>query len=141
MRGGSSDRSRARDAAFLGLECRRQARLFDGARAGRGVHLSAAAVGDAAANGGVLVIYLVAMVAPSTEETPRLIAELQRVSDGWVRLDDQSWIVFSELDANALRDCVGAVAAAALVLHLSGGWASKGFEDAAGWLKQARGRF
>lgn len=87
------------------------------------------------------MIYLVRMIAPSTETAPRLIDALQRLSDGWVRLDDQTWIVFSEADANELRDRLDAFASAALVLHLSGGWACKGFEDAAGWLKQARGRF
>lgn len=85
----------------------------------------------------VHVIYLegvAASVAGAAED-------VRTLSDGYVELRGDLFIVTSDLDMREWRDRIAQFGASVVVAKLSGSWAVRGMPDLSSWLKGVRREF
>jgi hypothetical protein len=85
----------------------------------------------------VLVIYLEGVAA----SVANAAAEVRTLSDGYVELRGDLFIITSDLDMREWRDHIAPFGARVVVAKLSGSWAVQGMSDVSSWLKDVRREF
>lgn len=73
----------------------------------------------------------------------RAVAEQMKLYvQGWIPVNETTWLVGYHQGATVLRDLVGSHAGVdVLVVQLTGGWGTRGLQNVAQWLTGARNAF